>query len=162
MILRVDKGENLEQIFGEMKNESFKTAITRNRLSAPVRFLMNSGLVTPYGKRWIDYGCGKGFDADSLRIEKWDPHFFPEIPGGKFDLITCNYVLNVIKSPFERAKILLDILDRLKEGGIAFVTVRRDVKVKGFTRTGTYQENVKLGLKIEKENSSFCIYRINK
>jgi hypothetical protein len=145
-----------------MSNQSHKTAITRTRISAPARFLMEAGLVSQYSSRWLDYGCGKGNDADSLRIEKFDPHFFPEIPAGKFDTITCTYVLNTIESKKEQCDILLDILDRLNEGGQAFVTVRRDVKTKGMTKRGTYQENVQLGLLVVKETAAFCIYRIDK
>ena len=78
---------------------SHKTAITRTKMSAPVKFLKGQGLLQG---RTLDYGCGKGFDADVLQCSKYDPHFSPELPKGKFDTIICNYVLNVIESEVVR------------------------------------------------------------
>jgi hypothetical protein len=58
-----------------------------------MRFLNSLGLLR--GKM-LDYGCGRGFDAEYYGMDKYDPHYAPEFPKIKFDTITCNYVLNVV------------------------------------------------------------------
>ena len=70
-----------------MKNKSHLTAIKRTKLSVPIRGLDLKG------KRVLDYGCGRGSDADLLGADKYDPYYFPERPTGKYDVILCTYVL---------------------------------------------------------------------
>jgi SAM-dependent methyltransferase len=80
-----------------------------------------------YGEdpRILDYGCGYGQDASHYGWEKYDPHFFPKMPRGKFDVIFCSYVLNTI--PLNEVNgVLDDIEKRMRRGGCAFITVRRD------------------------------------
>ena len=102
--------------------------------------------------RILDYGCGRGFDAGELGLEAYDPYFFPDMPKGKFDTITCNYVLNVVSEEIE-AWILHDIEERLTSNGVAYITVRRDLNGQEPT-----QRIVKLDLPIVEENAGFCIY----
>ncbi len=105
----------------------------------------------------LDYGCGRGIDADTYKLEKWDPWFFPGMPKGKFDTIMCNYVLNVI-SPGQEDIALWKIKNLLKPNGCAYITVRRDIKRDYSTSKGTIQRRVYLGLGIARETSSYCIY----
>lgn len=140
-----------------MNNKSYLTAITRSRISVPMRYLDKQNLLSG---RVLDYGCGKGFDANKLCLEKYDPHFFPEKPAGKFDVITCNYVLNVVLKQDEES-LIEDIKARLKPAGTAYISVRRDVKTDGYTSKGTYQRNVKLNFPVLKETSSYCIYELS-
>lgn len=144
--------------FLEQQNtKAYKTAISRSKLSAPVKRLMDKGLLAG---RVLDYGCGRGQDADKVGAEKFDPHFFPQKPQGKFDVITCNYVLNVVEPGGEKA-ILKDIRKRLKPGGVAYITVRRDVKKDGFTKSGTYQRNVELNLpSLFKKSGAYETYKL--
>jgi len=102
-----------------------KTAIKRSKLSVPMRYLSDHGLLNG---RVLDYGCGRGDDAAALDIESYDPTWQPSKPRGKFDTITCNYVLNVVAPKTER-EIIKDIRSRLRKNGIGYVTVRSDVKV---------------------------------
>jgi len=132
------------------------TAITRNKLSVPMRLLNKNNLLVG---DMLDFGCGKGFDADQLGMDKYDPHYSPEYPTKKYDTITCNYVLNVVKEDMEET-IINEIKNLLKENGTAYITVRRDVKENGFTKKGTYQRNVILNLPILKETSTYCIYKL--
>ena len=144
-----------------MVNEvSFKTAKKRKDLSSPTRYLDSEGLLKG---RVLDYGCGYGYDASFFNFEKYDPYFFPILPEGEFDVIMCNYVLNVVFED-EQELILKRLSSFLIFGGNAYITVRRDKDFKeGFNKMGTYQRNVFLDLPIlyEKKNR-YCIYHLNK
>lgn len=98
------------------------TAIKRNKPSRPAIWLARQGLLQG---RVLDYGCGRGFDADYYRMEKYDSCSFPKRPEGQFDIILCSYVLNVVDNKTE-VVIINDIRRLLKPGGTAFFAVRRD------------------------------------
>jgi hypothetical protein len=145
-------------------DKSHKTAIFRNCLSAPIRYLKSvvnkkKGEFRFWGDRILDYGCGRGTDADFLGSEKYDPHFFPDMPSGKFHLILCTYVLNSLPKNKERI-ILEDIKKRLfPSSGKAYISVRRDIKISGYRKNGTFQRNVKLDLPLVYERKGkFAIY----
>jgi hypothetical protein len=132
-----------------------RTAMTRSKPSLPMRELEEQGLLQG---RMLDYGAGKGFDADRLGMEKYDPTFWPEAPEGSFDTITCNYVLNVVP-PESEDEILGHIEELLAPGGTAYIAVRRDVKRDGLTGSGTYQRRVELDLPVLVEKKgAFAIY----
>jgi len=142
-------------------NKSHQTAIKRNKLSAPMEYLYLIGI--RFGGQ-LDYGCGRGNDADILCMEKYDPFYFPneEVLRAKYSFITCNYVLNVVSLP-EQVEILAKINDLLLDNGVAFITVRRDVKQDGYTSKGTFQRNVVLDLPVVREKKGhFCTYRLDK
>lgn len=86
----------------------------------------------------LDYGCGKGFDADYYGIEKYDPYYFPEYPTKLYDVVVCNYVLNVV-SEQEEAKILTRVFSLLKATGIGIFSVRRDLPEQGRMMSGYMQ-----------------------
>ena len=142
--------------------KSHLTAISRKTPSAPISRLDASNRLE--GIKLLDYGCGKGTDADYYNMDKYDPHYFNDIDlqENTYDLITCTYVLNVIDCEDERQQVINDIEDLLKDGGKAFITVRRDVKSTGYTSRGTYQENIQLKLPILWENGQYCTYVIEK
>lgn len=146
-----------------MNNKSHLTAITRKNPSRPMKVLDKEGLLK--GKM-LDFGCGKGFDADYFKMDKYDPHHFNSydiltgVTAQDYDVITCNYVLNVLSIDQENTAIN-QIKDLLKTGGVAYITVRRDIIKEGFTKKGTYQRNVTLHLPILKETKGFCIYILN-
>jgi len=108
----------------------------------------------------LDFGCGRGLDATTYGLDKYDPHYFPEKDWKveAYDVITCNYVLNVIPTKKERTAVIEDIRNLLTKGGIAYITVRRDIKTQGYTKRGTFQENITLNLAKLWENSSYCTY----
>lgn len=127
-------------------NNSDKTAITRRSLSLPMQWLEKRNMLgCNRPNRRLDYGCGKGFDADTLGFQKYDLNHFPKMPEGTFDIITCNYVLNVIESREERHAVVDDILFRLADCGTAYIAVRNDLDTdeEGYTtKRGTWQGHV--------------------
>jgi hypothetical protein len=141
-------------------NKAHLTAIKRKRLSAPMKFLyVNLGIDLVGG---LDYGCGRGDDATALNMWKYDPFYYPDEYDCQFSVITCNYVLNVVPES-EQGDILRKIQILLSSDGVAYVSVRRDVKKEGYTKKETYQRNVVLNLPVvyEKKNN-YCIYRLTK
>lgn len=126
-------------------NHTQKTARARRSLSAPAELLLGRGLLEG---RILDYGCGKGdlvkfLDGD---IEQWDPHFHPTLPKGKFDVVCCIYVLNVLR-PQERRQALAKAKKYVRRDGHLYVAVRRDAFKEGPTSTGTEQYYVRLRMK---------------
>jgi len=126
-----------------------------------MKYLFDQGLLDVYGK--LDYGCGKGLDADHYLMCKYDPYYFSDelaIKTRKYDVVTCNYVLNTI-SIEEANSVIEKIKALLNNNGIAYISVRRDLKKEGYTKTGTYQRNVVLDLPVLYEKSGFfCIYEL--
>lgn len=136
-----------------------RTAISRQATSLPMRYLAGHGLLVG---RTLDFGCGRGYDAHEYGMEKYDPNHFPKKPTGKFDTITCNYVLNVVKEKYE-PEILSEIFNLLKVGGIAYLAVRRDIVKDGVTASGTYQRRVFLDLPVLTERKgAYATYVLEK
>lgn len=153
-------------------NKSHLTAISRSKLSAPMRYLRDK-LAFPLDRRCLDYGCGRGHDCDALGLEGYDPHWRPhlpgnpsgrpELPGNAFAVITCNYVLNVIPEEFERRSVMHTIWCLLADDGVAYITVRNDRKaLNGRTSKGTWQGFIELDLPIEKKTAGYVMYRMTK
>lgn len=130
------------------------TAIARKTASAPARYLDSLGLIQG---RTLDYGCGRGKDADTYGIEKFDTHYSPQRPEGTFDTILCTYVLNVVTEE-EQETILQDILSLMNTGGKAYISVRRDFKEDYVSSKGTLQRFVTLPLQVLKKTAGFCTY----
>lgn len=88
------------------------TAMARTELSAPMKLAIEKGFIKPE-HTILDYGCGRAGDVIRLRLKGlditgFDPFFFPKNPLIKSDIVTLNYVLNVIESSVERVKVLRD------------------------------------------------------
>jgi hypothetical protein len=73
---------------------SHKTAMTRSKLSSPAKLFKNYCVGSV-----LDFGCGKGSDAKILKIDKYDPHYFPEKPTRLYDNVLVIYVLNTLEFP---------------------------------------------------------------
>jgi len=142
-----------------MSDSSHRTAISRSRPSAPAKLLSDMGLLVG---RKLDYGCGRGKDAEVFGMERFDPHYAPDMPDGLFNTITCIYVLNVIEDPEVRDHVLDAIRSKLAEGGRAYITVRNDLAaLRGRTSTGTWQGHIVLDLPVVKKTSMFVTYLLN-
>lgn len=85
-----------------------KTAIVRDRLSAPMQALYRFGLIAD-ATSVLDYGCGQGDDVRTLTAAGitavgWDPHHRPDNDALRpADIVNLGFVLNVIEEPAERA-----------------------------------------------------------
>lgn len=143
---------------------SHLTAKKRDKISFPMNWLKRNGLLN--GKV-LDFGCGLGSDVEFLKeegfeIKGYDNYYFPTYPVGKFDTITCIYVLNVLNIT-EQSDVLLSVSSLLKHGGKAYFVVRRDIVYEGFRmhkiyKKPTFQTNVKLPFKSVFKNKSCEIY----
>jgi hypothetical protein len=143
-------------------NKSHLTAISRKSPSSPMKFLSRAGLLK--GKK-LDYGCGKGLDADTFGMEKYDPYYFKcdDFSVSEFDTITCNYVLNVIESPADRMMAVLTMQRWLKPDGNIYISVRTDKQnLNGFTKRGTWQGYIVLGNELFCSRPGFDLYRLTK
>ena len=142
-----------------LSNNSHKTAIKRSDISAPARYLLDNDYID--GKI-LDFGCGHGKDAEVLGADKYDPYFYPNWYGSKYDTVLCTYVLNVVE-PSAVPYIIKIIGDLLEPDGVAYIAVRRDLKQEGETSKGTLQYNVELDLPVLYEKpGSFCIYELSR
>lgn len=143
-------------------NKSHLTAITRKAPSAPMKWLDAHGLLK--GKM-LDYGCGKGYDADTFGMEKYDPFWFKcdDFCAGEFDTITCNYVLNVIPDSKEREVLIENALHWLKDTGNFYIAVRADkTALKGYTKKGTWQGYIVLPYPLIHACGAFDLYHLTK
>jgi hypothetical protein len=141
-----------------MNNAAHKTAIRRKAPSVPMRWLHCNNKLQG---RALDYGCGRGYDADHYKLDKYDPHYYCMEPTGEYDTVVCNYVLNVVHKD-EQIDIMHKIKNLLTQDGKAYLTVRRDIKEDGYTSKGTYQETVRLNLPVVRETSTYCIYEMRR
>lgn len=139
----------------------YKTALPRKRPSVPMLWLYKHGYLYPKAilTKNLDYGCGKGRDAEYFGADKYDPHYFPVKPTRKYDVITCNYVLNVVE-PNSVKSIVKNILNLLAKDGTAFIAVRRDLPKEGKKGRGCFQHYVELPFSLVHETPSFAIYQL--
>ena len=109
------------------------TAIARTKHSKPYQYLVKNNLIHML-EYVLDYGCGKGYDVEQLkkagyRIKGYDKfqenyndlHTLDYV----FDVVTCNYVLNVIEDNVERLKVIEELRDLANQ---VYITVRSDKK----------------------------------
>lgn len=86
------------------------TALSRTALSAPAQLLLRHGLLTR-ASSFFDYGCGRGDDmstliAEGFTVGGWDPHYAPDLPIQRADIVNLGFVVNVIDDPAERVEAL--------------------------------------------------------
>jgi len=129
------------------KGEGWQTARLRTVISVPMQAIQ--GYIFDQGYRnlvTLDYGSGRGSDADFLEMDKFDPNWFGDSIISRehrdtsrgYDIITNIYVLNVIQEPKERDQVIQKIRDLLSPDGKAFIAVRDDVKEDTSTQYRVY------------------------
>jgi DNA phosphorothioation-associated putative methyltransferase len=108
----VETGQAITPLLRPVTVHRYRTAISRNDLSKPIREALANGLLIQ-GQTVFDYGCGLGDDACNLRalgyqVAAWDPAHCPDGEKRQADFVNLGYVLNVIEDPAERVDVLLD------------------------------------------------------
>nr|DAH73289.1 MAG TPA: Methyltransferase domain [Caudoviricetes sp.] len=117
-------------------NPYLKTAITRGKLSKPMKLLKDKDLLQG---NILDFGCGKGEDVILLQREKYNilgydeynPAYSEDTLKDSLDTtintITCNYVFNTIPNLTEHeglVKLFKALSDRIS----IYISVRADTK----------------------------------
>lgn len=136
-------------------------AMKRNKYSAPTKFLLdwhNFNVMLSWDEPILDFGCGYGFDCDNLKndgynIDGYDKYFRPygiRKLRHKYETVICNYVLNCI-SKREQLSVLREIRDVLSKSGVAYITIRKDVKTP-----------IKLDAPICHQTGWYRMYRLSK
>ncbi|BAZ18773.1 hypothetical protein NIES4071_106580 (plasmid) [Calothrix sp. NIES-4071] len=108
-------------------DNSYLSAPYRNYLSATAKLILKLGLLSQEESH-LDYGCGRGGDVERLQAmgynsTGWDPYYFPGVTKAA-DVVTMNYVLNVIKDIEERRQALLNAWSLTKKRLIISANVR--------------------------------------
>jgi len=167
---QAEKTKEEDAAFHEFSEEDLgrahMSAMSRKSASAPTKYLLSNDLING---TILDYGCGKGKDAETLEesgfdVEKYDPVHHPVVPTGKFDTIICNYVLNVVDEE-SRNLVLDNIKNLLNDGGVAYISVRNDLKEDVVKVKGYNQYRVSLpedDFELIKKTGSFKMYKYQK
>jgi len=121
-----------------MKNQSHKTAISRNRWTKPGKWLYEHF----FKKRglsldsMLDFGAGKSIDnecwsketgAISQAYDQFEQLNFPGRgirPDKQFELVTVIFVLNVVSTDKERLEIIDDAMQYVAPSGYLFIATR--------------------------------------
>ncbi len=139
---------------------SWHSAVARSAPSSPVKWLAERNKVRP-GPGTLDFGCGRGVDAEWFKWDKYDPHFFPEYPRKKYTCVVCIYVLNVVSLETEK-KIIRQVRALLDKNGVAYFAVRRDAGMVLHRPSGYKQRYVKLGFPVLREHRQYCLYEMRR
>lgn len=127
---------------------------------------MEAGWFDPKGKyRMLDYGCGRGDDVRHLRelgykVVGYDPYWQDDrsVLKRKYDIITCQYVFNVIEDRAERLLLQATLYDLLKPEGMIFISVRRGLGRWGRTSIGTWQGYIDFNLPVIMKRRGFVTF----
>ena len=90
-------------------NLSHLAATNRKHFTSACNAIINKNIIQK-GDTHLDYGCGRGSDVEKMRSlgyksSGYDPYYFPEEPQPA-DIVTMNYILNVIEDPKERLQAI--------------------------------------------------------
>jgi hypothetical protein len=106
----------------------------RRTAPSPIaRQLVGSTLLSTFRVQTIlDFGCGIGRDVSLYRahgyeVEGYDPHEpfgFQRQPAGRFDLVTCLFVLNVIADPGQRKDVCTQLVQYTRPNGLLVIATR--------------------------------------
>ena len=139
------------------------SAVHRMKPSLTIQWLKDKGLLVG---EMLDYGCGKGLDADYFGMDKYDA-YNPDwcnislTTEKKYDTIVCNFVLNVLE-PGEEIPLLENIQRLLKPNGNAYIIVLRH-----YRKMASYKKNLQHYLVLSLESirhikQRYEIYKLTK
>lgn len=121
-----------------MKNQSHKTAISRNRWTKPGKWLYEQFFREKKVsiQSMLDFGAGKSIDNECWSKETgafsqaYDQFEQPNFPGRgvrperQFSLVTVIFVLNVVSTDKERIEIINDAMQYVAPNGYLFIATR--------------------------------------
>lgn len=157
-------------------DKSYLAAPNRKRLSPLIRKLLDLGILEKSCTH-LDYGCGFGQDVERLRSlgfnsVGYDPYYFPISPKNAADIVTMNYVLNVINNFEDRRETLIKawkltnkhlVIATNIQGGIS--SKEKYTQIETYTKSFTYVElkgfiESTLGYELVRiDKDKFMIYR---
>lgn len=117
-----------------------RAAITRNKLSRPVRLALEAGLFNSE-TTFFDYGCGHGLDVQIMteqgyQSSGWDPYYSPYTPLQQADIVNLGYIINVIENMAERREALIKAWSLTLEILIVSAQVLIDDRQSGYLAYG--------------------------
>lgn len=124
-----------------------RTAIKRSGPSRPLQDFLEQYEDEHLLNTWLDYGCGHGADLRHLIMKGIDAYgydplqeaFEDDTPlGRRYDVITCNYVVNVIPEVHERATLISNLFELAKPGGVIMISARTHEEVNRGAINGTW------------------------
>ncbi len=134
-------------------------AIRHDEVSFAARWLVDNHRIQG---RVLDYGCGHGFDADHFGWCGYDPYYRQQSPGGTFDTVVCNHVLNMLTRR-ARTEAIDKIQNLLADDGVAWLAVPRNIPKTGKLGTRKRIQNyVVLDLLSCFSDAMLEIYRMTK
>lgn len=129
-----------------------RTAIRRTEYSRPIRVALETGLLSK-ARSFLDWGCGHGDDIERLAAagfdcSGWDPHYKPQAPTDKADIVNLGFVLNVIEDPNEREQVIADAWNHARQVLLVATRPTSEARVEGGrpwgdglqTSRGTFQK----------------------
>jgi len=138
-----------------MNFEPERTAINRTRnntpiMTKPLSWLLEKGCPNLLSgvTSMLDYGAGRAHDADliheqhpTIQTQAYDPHPHTGFehrtahPQGKWDLVTCNFVLNVLEIESAREEVVQDIYHLTAHEGYFMLSTRsrKDIAKQNYT-----------------------------
>jgi len=131
--LTCDLSNNPEEF---IKIKRHRAAMVRNRLSRPVRLVLEADLFEAE-MSFFDYGCGHGLDVEIIKekgfiSDGWDPFYQPHNPLKKADIVNLGYIINVIENVTERREALLKAWSLTQEILIVSAQVLIDDRTSGY------------------------------
>ena len=138
-----------------MNFEPERTAINRTRnnqpiMTKPLNWLLEKGYPNLLSdvNSMLDYGAGKAHDAEliheehpNINTQAYDPHphkgfeHRTTFPQGWWDLVTCNFVLNVLEIESAREEVVQDIYRLTAPEGYFMLSTRsrKDISKQNYT-----------------------------
>ncbi|BDA76068.1 hypothetical protein CAL7716_102340 (plasmid) [Calothrix sp. PCC 7716] len=130
------------------KSARWKTAIHRTKLSQPIKGAIARGIIHE-NSQLLDIGCGHRSDCNLLNQQGikavgFDPYYYPQLELIQpTEVISLNFVINVIECPFEREYVLKWAWELTKQWLIIAVQLHNPSKNRIGeiqTKKGTFQK----------------------
>jgi hypothetical protein len=132
----------------------------RGKPSRPARYLIEKWLedtpfrrIAPQRVSILDYGCGRGTDTQWFMSLGYKAHGYDPVPSAdvpyctskkprkKYTIVFVNYVINVVPTLEGRMALLKSAWDRVRRGGLLYVTSRPVKDVESGAKKGKWKRH---------------------